>query len=56
MSLAWLHTSKFPSNVGIVCASLLDISDGFGSENSANSLFIFRVILNDSISRERHPS
>lgn len=56
VSLTGFHTSKFPGNVGIVRASFLDVSDGFGSEDSADSLLIFGVVLDDRIGGERHPS
>jgi len=55
VSLARLDASQFPSHIGVISASLLNVGDRLWLIYSANSLLLFRVIFNDCVTRKREP-
>lgn len=55
VGFARLDTPQFPGYIGVVRAPFLNVGDGFRLINSANSLFLFGVILDDCVTWKRQP-
>jgi len=55
VSLTRLDASQFPSHIGVVSASLLNVGNRFWLIYSANGLLLFRVIFNDCVTGKREP-